>query len=133
MKTTNEWLDAVKSQHGIESDYRLAKVLGVATQNVTNWRTGRNGMDAYTAAKVAELLNVDALKVIASAEAERARNDEKRSFWRKLAACVLIGTATAGGAGTPSPAQASGSSPMYIMLSQLRRLLAGPAANDVAF
>jgi len=107
MKSTVQWLAEVKRQHQIESDYALAKLLGVTRQAVSGLVNGHSAMDTYTAAKVAELVNVDPMKVIASAEAERARNDEKRTFWRKLAACVVLGTAAAGGAPTPAEATTS--------------------------
>jgi hypothetical protein len=105
MKTTVEWLDAVKRKHGLDSDYKLAKLLHVETQNISHYRAGRRYMDAYTAARVAELLKVDPLKVIAACEGERARNEEQRTFWKRLAAAVALGTVTTIGT-PPPPAQA---------------------------
>lgn len=113
MKTCNDWLDAVKKRHKLESDYALAKLLGVQQTNISRYRLGRGSMDVYTAARVAELLNEDALKVIATAEAERARNDEQRTFWKRLAAGVLL-VAGVNVTVPPAPAQAA-EGPMYIM------------------
>jgi transcriptional regulator with XRE-family HTH domain len=105
MRTTVEWLDAVKRKFGLDSDYKLAKLLNVEPQNVSHYRAGRRYMDPYTAARVAELLKVDPLKVIAACESQRARDEEQRTFWKRLAACVVLGTATT--VGTPPPPAAA--------------------------
>jgi transcriptional regulator with XRE-family HTH domain len=95
MKTTQEYLNAAKKALGIESDYALAKWLGVTKQAASNWRTGKNIIDDYTAAKIADALNLDPLEVIAVANMERANEEERREYWRKIfrrcaAACVLF-------------------------------------------
>lgn len=42
-------------------------------------------MDDYTAAKIANVLEINPLEVIAAANAEREKHAEKREFWEKLA------------------------------------------------
>lgn len=42
-------------------------------------------MDDYTAAVLADILEIDPIEVIATANSERERTEEKRAFWRKLA------------------------------------------------
>ncbi len=105
MKTTIQYLDAVKERHSIISDYALAKVLGVRQNTISNYRTGRSGMDTTTAAKVAELLAVNALEVIAATEIERAKREDVRKFWMRYAAAFVLGTV--GLAGSPMPGQAA--------------------------
>lgn len=104
MKTTNEFLDAVKVRHGIESDYALAKLLGVRHTNISNYRTGRSTMSNQTAVKIAELLAMKPMEVIAAAEMERAKNEKERGFWMRYAAalCMIVGVSA-----PPSPAEAS--------------------------
>jgi hypothetical protein len=86
---TIEYLDAVKRKHSLTSDYQLAKLLDCPTPVVSRYRTGHRVMDDYTAARVAELLDMEPLVVIAQANAERERDEGKKAFWRKYAAGVI--------------------------------------------
>ncbi|OJA63787.1 hypothetical protein BGV68_01840 [Burkholderia ubonensis] len=81
MKTTMQWLDAVKERLQIESDYAAAKALGVTRFSVSSWRNGRATFDDDTAFRVAEILEVNPLEVIVSCRAERAKNDDQRHAW----------------------------------------------------
>jgi len=104
MMTTNEFLDAVKQRHGFKSDYELSKALGVKQQTISSYRVGRTSMDPMMAAKVAELLAMNPLEVIAAAEAERARDEKTKGFWMRYAAALLM---VVGVSAPPSPAEAS--------------------------
>lgn len=81
MKTTIEFLDAVKEKFGIESDYALAKRLGFPLSTVSNYRTGRRVLDDDAALAVALALGLHPFTVIASANAERAKTPEQRARW----------------------------------------------------
>lgn len=81
---TTELLDAVKAKTGATSDYKLAQVLDISKQKVSDLRAGRNKPDAYECAKIAEVLERDPLEVIAQVEAEAARSEKKREYWRSL-------------------------------------------------
>lgn len=132
MKTTIQWLDAVKRAKGLPSDYAVAKALGTTAQVVSHYRAGRRAFDPYMAVKVAELVGVDPMRVIASVEAERARNDEQRAFWRRLAASWLLPICAAAGLATPAPsvqaASASEVSNLHIMRTRQRRRRAAASA-----
>ncbi len=52
-------------------------------------------MDNYAAARLAEALEINPMKIIAAAEAEREKDERKREFWQKM---FLKMTATALGA-----------------------------------
>ena len=84
MKTTVEWLDALKAQLDIPSDYAAAKVLGLTRSAVSHYRTGRTSFDDVTAVRVADLLGVDPAEVLASVQYERAKTDEVREAWASL-------------------------------------------------
>jgi transcriptional regulator with XRE-family HTH domain len=103
MKST-DYLDAVKQRHGLVSDYQLAKVLGVGHSTLSNYRVGRSIMDPTMCVKLAELLAVPAIEVIAAAEVERATRPEVRKVWLRYAAAVALGVI--GLAGAPDPSQA---------------------------
>lgn len=84
MKTTIEFLDAVKEKLGIDSDYALAKRLGFSLSGMSNYRTGRRILDDDAALAVATALEVHPFEVIAAANAERAKTPEMRARWMGL-------------------------------------------------
>jgi len=84
MMTTLDYLAACKAQLGIESDYALAKKLGISQTGLSNYRTGRSRMDDDVALKVADILQLHPLQVIAAANAERAKTDEQKARWLNL-------------------------------------------------
>lgn len=104
---TNRYLDLVLEKLELPSDYALADVLNVSTQAIYKMRGG-GAMSTTTAARIAEILELDPLKVIAESELERGSDQE---LWKRIrdAAAVLL-PVIAGvmfGAGVPSPAEAS--------------------------
>jgi predicted transcriptional regulator len=84
MKTTVEYLDEVRAKHGLRSDYALAKVLNATRSGISSYRVGRTSFDNMTAAKVADLLGINPMEVIAAINHERAKSDETRAFWTSL-------------------------------------------------
>lgn len=90
---TRQYLDAAKRKIGAESHADLARALGLSRAALTNYYNGGRTIDDYTAAKVAELLDLDPIAVIAQANAEREKDDGRRAYWQRLAmqaACVLM-------------------------------------------
>jgi hypothetical protein len=86
---TNDYLDALKAKLDLRSDYQLAQTLDTSTAAIGQYRTGKRTMDDYTAARVAELLGMEPLILIAQANAEREKDSQKAAFWRKYAAGVI--------------------------------------------
>lgn len=84
MNTTVEFLDAVKEKLGIESDYALAKRLGLSLSSVSSYRTGRRFFDDDAALIIATALGIHPFQVIASVNAERAKTPEMRARWMGL-------------------------------------------------
>ena len=82
--TTNEYLDAAKKRLNVASDYALAKWLEIKPSRISEYRSGKHGMDNYTAARLANLLEINPLQVIADTNAEREKCDKRREFWQKL-------------------------------------------------
>ncbi|WP_060013245.1 helix-turn-helix domain-containing protein [Burkholderia ubonensis] len=81
MKTTAQWLDAVKARLDLPSDYAAAKVLGVTRSAVSAYRNGRATFDDDVAFLVADILDVNPLEVIVSSRAERAKSEDQRHAW----------------------------------------------------
>lgn len=84
MKTTVEYLRAAKDAAGLESDNALSKAIGVSRATISLYMSGDRTMDDYTALKVAQILGIDAIEVIAAANHERERTAERREAWENL-------------------------------------------------
>lgn len=81
MKDTNQYLDAIKAKHGLTSDYQLAKLMGIRQSTISGYRAGRSHFDDLMALKVAELLGIQPIEVIAAANVARAKTTEVRKVW----------------------------------------------------
>ncbi|WP_250479133.1 MULTISPECIES: helix-turn-helix transcriptional regulator [unclassified Caballeronia] len=81
MKTTVQWLDAVKARLDLPSDYAAAKILCVTRQSASGWRNGRQTFDDEVCLRVAEILDVNPFEVMASVRIERIKEDDRRSLW----------------------------------------------------
>lgn len=80
MKTAEYWR-AAKRALKIDSDYALAKRLEITRASASLLVNGHSTMSNTTAAKIAEILKLDPLQVIADCELERGTND---AFWRRI-------------------------------------------------
>lgn len=85
MKTSAEYLDAIKAKQSLSSDYAVSKALGISRQRITAYRKGDDSFSDETAAKVAELLDADPEEVVIAAHAERAKDERTRALWARLA------------------------------------------------
>lgn len=86
-----DWIDRVKSARGWDSDYRVAKELGLSRQAVSDYRVKAASMDEDTAIKVATALGERPEAVLLDQYAERTRNPEVRSALSEAARrlCIL--------------------------------------------
>jgi plasmid maintenance system antidote protein VapI len=120
---TVQYLNAAKRKLEISSDYALAKRLGITKASISLLVNGRSVMSNTTAAKIAEILELDPLRVIADMELERGTNDE---LWRRIArkvAGVVLPVAIAGSIAAPSPAGASADRPHAALHSEGLRIM----------
>lgn len=74
-----------KGQLGPASDYRISKLLGVRGSTISAYRVRGTTFDDTTALKVAKLLDLDPILVLADMHAERAKNAEVKTIWQGLA------------------------------------------------
>jgi hypothetical protein len=126
MKTTIDYLNAVKNRLDLPSDYAIAKALHVTRAAVSSYRVGRTSFDNLTALRVAEILDIQPFEVIAAANVERARDGETRSLWERAwgkavgaTAAVTLTACVVGLSVAPTPSQAAQNSDngasIYIM------------------
>ena len=79
----NEWLKKAKEKLNIKSDYELAKVIGVKPTAISNIKIRNSGMDNYTACRIADILEIKEIKIIADIELEKEKKEEKKEYWRR--------------------------------------------------
>ena len=85
-----EWIDRVKSERGIDSDYAVAKVLGLTKQTISMYRSRGSTLDENAAISVANTLGISAAGVVLDQAAERTKNTEIRSTLLKEARRICI-------------------------------------------
>jgi transcriptional regulator with XRE-family HTH domain len=125
MKSTVQYLDAVKDRLDLPSDYAIAKALNVTRAAVSSYRTGRSMPDDLVCARIAAVIGVEPMEVIAAINYQRAKNDDARSLWESIwgkaagaIALNLIVCVVGALAVVPSPArasEASNSASLYLM------------------
>lgn len=105
-------LDKAKTKANIGSDYALAKVLGIHTGTIANWRKEKSHPSNEEAVKLATLAGLDEMDVIAEIELRTAKTEKKREFWkhyiesRGITACLTMTILAASIVMTPKNAEA---------------------------
>ncbi|MFM0364236.1 hypothetical protein [Paraburkholderia sediminicola] len=84
MKTTGEYLDAVKAKLDLPSDYATAKALGVTRAAVSRYRLLQSFPDELICAKIADILGIEPIEVIAAAQYERSKDEHARQLWESI-------------------------------------------------
>ncbi|CAJ0724405.1 hypothetical protein [Ralstonia mannitolilytica] len=112
-----KYLDAVMQAHSIKNDRKLAEFLGVATNTISQWRSGKRTMDNEACLRLAQLLDMESpMPIIMAADMDRAERAGQRSLWEvfspRMAHSGLMAVLVALGLGvtnfvTPSPAEAA--------------------------
>ena len=78
---TPEYLDLIREKLHLPSDYALQKPLGVTKQLISKYRTGRESLSDAMVLRVAEICQIDPIKVLLDMHIERARTPEIRAAW----------------------------------------------------
>ena len=94
MKTTAEFLDALRAHLGLPSDNRLAQYMGIKRQQLGRYRSMKETFGDEMSRKVAELLGVDPAYVMVCMATQRAKG-ETREAWMRLAAKLAATTSAA--------------------------------------
>lgn len=107
MSQTQQLIEQVREKLNGATDYKIAQVLDIPNNIVHYYVRGNREADTYTCARIAEILDRDPLEIIAQVEAEAARTEKKREYWRSffsglkrkahvVALCVTLGFSAAG-------------------------------------
>lgn len=98
MTNTIKLLDRARDLCSPATDYQLAKRLAVSTPRMSQWRRGKSTPDNEVAWKIAKILGMPITDVIAYFEEDRAKNEQKREFWRQQLPRIHPSIAIAGAA-----------------------------------
>jgi len=88
MYKTKQLIDILKATENLPSDYAAAHFLGVTTQSISKYRCGKSFCDDSVALKIAGILKLNPLVVVASVRAERAKRAGDETlflFWSQHA------------------------------------------------
>ena len=89
------WLDEIKEKNGIESDYRLSKLIRKNQTLISNYRAGRSMPDASIVEALCNLSGDDPGLVLAEIEMLRAKDESTRNLWQQVAARLRMVPAAA--------------------------------------
>lgn len=85
MLNSRDLLAAVRAAQGIESNYRLSRLLDVPEKSVQRWNTGKHTPDDAMAVRLAELAGLDPAAVVAAMHAQRCTDDALRPILQRIA------------------------------------------------
>lgn len=85
MKTTADFLDALRVKLELPSDGRLAVYLGIHRQYLSRYRRNVITFDDEMSMKIADILETDPAFVVACMHAQRAKRSEEKKLWERIA------------------------------------------------
>ena len=85
-----EWIDRVKAVRQIDSDYAVAKLLGLSRSSISGYRSKIPTLDENTALSVAAALGERPEAVLLDQVAERVKDANVRSTLSKMARSLCI-------------------------------------------
>lgn len=88
-------LDSAKANAKIESDYRLAKVIGISHNVISGYRHGKSMPNDKILAQLCALSGDDVAVIAAQVQAERAQSPEGKTMWTMIAARLAGRASTA--------------------------------------
>lgn len=92
---SSDYIDAIKEQHSLRSDYAASKLIGISPNRLSNYRTNRSDFDSDIIPRIAELLNIDPAVIVADIAAARAKTPFERSAYERLASLARAAAITA--------------------------------------
>jgi hypothetical protein len=78
-----EWLDKAKEKLKLDSDYKLAKIIGITASSISNIRKRNSGIDTYIASRIEDILELRQMTVIIDLEIQKAKTKERKEYWEK--------------------------------------------------
>lgn len=82
MNMTIEYLNRLQATYDGASDYRMAKMLGIGTSTISNYRKEKSFMDFSIAYRLALLIDEDPAKVIAETQLDHVQKPEAEQLFK---------------------------------------------------
>ncbi len=76
-----EYIDLAKEKEKLTS-YKLAQKTGISESSLSQYKNKKRMMDDFACFKIAEILCIDPRKIVARANEEREKDEEKKEFWK---------------------------------------------------
>ncbi len=84
MNKTRELLIQCKKKLGIETDYKLAQAMEIHRARISAYMAGKETPDFYTCLRIAEILDREPTIVIAEVQADTEKNEQRKSFFKRI-------------------------------------------------
>lgn len=114
MRLSTDYLKEAMEKIGEDSQAKAAKVLKITPTALSRYLNGERTMDEFTCIMVAKILGIDGMEIIAAAQMEREKDEERREIWADFrkkfdvkVGIVGLSLALALGSLTPDKAMAS--------------------------
>ncbi|MFZ6748054.1 DUF3693 domain-containing protein [Undibacterium sp. Ren11W] len=101
---TMDYLKQAKICLGIESDYALAKEIGMSRSNISSLTNGKTTMGDATALSIAKIIKKEPAIVLAEMHAEREKDPALKAVWLSVMEKFSTGFKTLTLCSTPRPA-----------------------------
>lgn len=85
---TAEIMDKCKEKLGIDTDYKLSKVMDISNARLSDYRKGTRVPDEYACFRFAEILGESPSALIARVQAENTKSESKRLFFKSFLTAV---------------------------------------------
>lgn len=79
----NNLLDQCREKLGVPTDYKMAQEMKIKDARISDYRSGKRIPDAYACSKIAGVLEIDEMMLIAHFEAQSAKNPDVKEYWEK--------------------------------------------------
>lgn len=90
MKTTADYIDALRVKFNLDSDFKAMNMLGVKhRQQVSEWRKLHSAFGEELSIKVADALEIDRAEVLLAMQVQKESNIEIKKLWERIATLSL--------------------------------------------
>lgn len=98
LRTSSDYLQEAYIEIGEVNDAKTAEKLKISKQALSQYLNGERIMDDFACIMVAKVLKIDAMEVIAAAQMEREKNEERKAIWEdfRVKLGVTLGSAVLG-------------------------------------
>ena len=81
---TKKYLDILRERYDGCSDYRISQLLHVSKACVSRWSNGKVGLGDESAARLADLCDLDPVKVLTELHLEKAKSRATRQYYEEV-------------------------------------------------